>query len=92
MYEEFNNGSEAFINSLIEEEKHLQQDLVDIQEKLHNAKLFKDKLSEIEPESDVLTDQGKIIKLQNIYKNTEIKTIGNETPIKKAIEDRKSVV
>ncbi|WP_305512947.1 MULTISPECIES: hypothetical protein [unclassified Methanobrevibacter] len=87
MYEEFNNGSEAFINSLIEEEKHLQQDLVDIQEKLHNAKLFKDKLSEIEPESDVLTDQGKIIKLQNIYKNTEIKTIGNETPIKKAKND-----
>ena len=41
MYEEFNNGSEAFINSLIEDEKQLEKELAEIQEKLHNAKLFK---------------------------------------------------
>lgn len=87
MYEEFNNGSEAFINSLIEEEKQLEKDLADIQEKLHNAKLFKEKLVEIEPESDILTDEGKLAKLQNQYENTEIKVIGNETSIGKAKSD-----
>jgi hypothetical protein len=87
IYENFNNGSEAFINSLIEEEKQLEQDLVDVQEKLHNAKLFREKLVEIEPESDILTDEGKLAKLQNQYENTEIKTIGNETPVGKAKSD-----
>ena len=83
MYEEFNSGSEAFINSLLEEEKELEKELVEVQEKLHNAKLFKEKLAEIEPESDILTDEGKLAKLQN----TEIKSIGNETPVEKAKSD-----
>lgn len=84
MYENFNSGSEAFINSLIEEEKQLEKDLVDVQERLHNAKLFKEKLAEMEPEEEILTDSDKIAKLQDLYKNTEIKTIGNETPAGKA--------
>ena len=83
MYEEFNNGSEAFINSLIEEEKELENQLSDIQEKLHNARLFKEKLSEMEPENDILTDDGKLAKLQNSYEGTEIVSFGNETPIGK---------
>ena len=87
MYEEFNNGSEAFINSLIEEEKELEKELVEVQEKLHNAKLFREKLVEIEPDSDILTDEGKLAKLQNQYENTEVKTIGNETPAEKAKSD-----
>ncbi|MBQ2666779.1 hypothetical protein [Methanobrevibacter sp.] len=87
MYEEFNNGSEAFINSLIEEEKQLEQELIEIQEKLHNAKLFKEKLVEIEPEGEVSTDEDKLARLQNIYNNTLIKSIGNETPIEKAKQD-----
>ena len=87
MYEEFNNGSEAFINSLIEEEKQLEKDLKEVQEKLHNAKLFKDKLTEMEPENDVLTDEGKMAKLQNSYENTEIIAFGNETPLEKAKSD-----
>ena len=87
MYEEFNSGSEAFINSLIEEEKELEKELVEVQEKLHNARLFKEKLAEIEPDSDILTDEGKMAKLQNLYENTEIKAIGNETPVEKAKSD-----
>ena len=87
MYEEFNSGSEAFINSLIEEEKELEKELVEVQEKLHNAKLFKEKLAEIEPDSDILTDEGKMAKLQNLYEDTEIKSIGNETPVGKAKSD-----
>ena len=87
MYEEFNNGSEAFINSLIEEEKELEKELVEVQEKLHNAKLFREKLVEIEPDSDILTDEGKLAKLQNQYEDTEVKTIGNETPVEKAKSD-----
>ncbi|WP_295114399.1 hypothetical protein [uncultured Methanobrevibacter sp.] len=84
MYENFNNGSEAFINSLIEDEKQLEKELLEVQEKLHNAKLFKEKLSEIKPENDVLTDEDKIIKLNNDYENSEIKIIGNETSVGKA--------
>lgn len=87
MYENFNNGSEAFINSLIEEEKELEKELVEVQEKLHNAKLFKEKLSELEPEGDVLTDDDKLAKLQNQYESSEIKAIGNETPVEKAQND-----
>jgi len=87
MYENFNNGSEAFINSLIEEEKELEKELVEVQEKLHNAKLFKEKLSELEPESDVLTDEDKMVKLQNQYESSQIKAIGNETPVGKAQND-----
>ena len=87
MYEEFNNGSEAFINSLIEEEKQLEQELAEIQEKLHNAKLFKEKLVEIEPEGEVLTDEDNLAKLQSLYENTEIKAVGNETSVEKTKSD-----
>ena len=87
MYENFNNGSEAFINSLIEEEKELEKELKEVQEKLHNAKLFKEKLSEIKPENDVLTDEDKILQLKRVYKDSQIKVIGNETPVGKAKND-----
>ena len=83
MYENFNNSSEAFINSLLEEEKELEKELLEVQEKLHNAKLFKDKLSEIEPDNDVLTDDDKLIKLQEMYENSEIKSFGNEASVGK---------
>ena len=71
MYENFNNGSEAFINSLIEDEKNLEKELKEVQEKLHNAKLFKEKLSEMEPPKDVMTDEDKILKLKQIYSNLQ---------------------
>lgn len=87
MYENFNNGSEAFLNSLIEDEKNLEKELKEVQEKLHNAKLFKEKLSEMEPEADVLTDEDKILQLKRVYKDSQIKVIGNETPIGKAKND-----
>ena len=83
MYENFNNSSEAFINSLLEEEKELEKELLEVQEKLHNAKLFKDKLSEIEPENDVLNDEDKLIKLQEMYENSEIKSFGNGASVGK---------
>ena len=50
LYEDYNNGSEAFINSLLEDEKQLKDELDEIQEKLHNAKLFKEKLTDLEVE------------------------------------------
>lgn len=87
MYENFNNSSEAFINSLLEEEKELEKELLEVQEKLHNAKLFKDKLSEIEPDNDVLTDDDKLIKLHEMYENSEIKSFGNEASVGKIQSD-----
>ena len=87
IYENFNNGSEAFINSLLEDEKNLEKELKEFQEKLHNASLFKEKLGEIEPERDVLTDEDKILQLKRVYKNSEIKVIGNEVSPGKAQND-----
>lgn len=87
MYENFNNGSEAFINSLIEDEKNLEKELKEVQEKLHNARLFKEKLGEMEPENDVLTDEDKILQLKRVYKNSDVKVIGNEVPCGKAKSD-----
>jgi hypothetical protein len=87
MYEDFNNGSEAFINSLIEDEKQLKKELEEVQEKLHNAQLFKEKLGEMEPISDVLSDDDKMTQLTNRYENSQIKAIGNESPAAKAKSD-----
>lgn len=84
MYEEFNNGSEAFINSLLEEEKQLENELAEIQEKLHNAKLFKEKLVDLKPDNGVLTDDDKLLKLKQKYDKSEVKEIGNEIPCGKA--------
>ena len=87
MYENFNNGSEAFINSLIEDEKQLEKELEEVQEKLHNAKLFKEKLGEMEPEIDVMTDEDKLAKLHAIYEKTNVKSIGNETSPERAMNE-----
>jgi hypothetical protein len=87
MYEDYNNGSEAFINSLIEEESRLENELVVVQEKLHNAKLFREKLSEMEPDINVLTDEDKTLQLKRVYKKSEIKVIGNEMSPGKAKND-----
>ena len=84
MYEEFNNGSEAFINSLLEEEKQLENELAEIQEKLHNANLFKEKLVDLKPDNGVLTDDDKLLKLKQKYDKSEVKEIGNEIPCGKA--------
>lgn len=87
IYEDFNNGSEAFINSLLEEEKNLEKELQEVQERLHNAKLFKEKLEEMEPEREVLTDEDKILQLKRVYRDSEVKVIGNETSPGKAKND-----
>ena len=87
LYENFNNSSEAFINSLIEDEKELEKELAEVQEKLHNAKLFREKLSEMEPQKDVLTDEDVLSKLKQEYEHSEIKSLGNETSPQKAQSD-----
>ena len=87
IYENYNNGSEAFINSLLEDEKNLEKELKEVQEKLHNAKLFKEKLGEISPENDVLTDDDKTLQLKRVYKDSEVKIIGNEISIGKVKND-----
>ena len=61
--------------------------MAEIQEKLRNAQLFKEKLVDIEPERDIPTDEDKLIKLQDKYQRTDIKSIGNETSVQKAKND-----
>ena len=65
----------------------IEKELKEVQEKLHNARLFKEKLGEIEPERDVLTDEDKILQLKRVYKKSEIRVIGNEVSPSKAQND-----
>ena len=75
LYENFNNGSEAFINSLLEDEKNLEQELSEIQEKLHNAKLFKDKLNNLNVKVNKKSDDKIISSLSEEFDSSEIKEI-----------------
>ncbi|MBE6504448.1 MAG: hypothetical protein IJH63_14755 [Methanobrevibacter sp.] len=75
LYENFNNGSEAFINSLLEDEKNLEQELSEIQEKLHNAKLFKDKLNNLNVKVNKKSDEEIISSLSEEFEGSQIKEI-----------------
>jgi hypothetical protein len=75
LYENYNHGSEAFINSLLKDEKDLEQELAEIQEKLHNARLFKDKLNNINLEDDSVDDEEIISSLKEEYEDSQVKVI-----------------
>lgn len=75
LYENFNNGSEAFINSLLEDEKNLEHELSEIQEKLHNAKLFKDKLNNLNVKVNKKSDEEIISSLSEEFEGSQIKEI-----------------
>lgn len=74
LYENYNHGSEAFINSLLKDEKDLEQELSEIQERLHNARLFKDKLNNMDFNNSV-NDEEFISSLKEEYENSEVKVI-----------------
>jgi hypothetical protein len=78
LYENFNHGSEAFINSLLKDEKDLEQELSEIQEKLHNARLFKDKLNNMDLENNSVNDDEIISSLKEEYKDSQIKVISQD--------------
>ena len=86
LYEDFNNGSEAFINSLLEDERDLEKQLSQIQEKLHNAKLFKEKLNDLNLEIKPLSDEEKLQLLKENFKDSEIKTADSTDDIIEDIE------
>ncbi len=86
LYEDYNHGSEAFINSLLRDEKKLEQELAEIQEKLHNARLFKDKLKNMKLEEENLSDEEVLANLENEYGETEIKVLF-EGSAEKILED-----
>ena len=65
----------------------MENELTEIQEKLHNAKLFREILGELKPENGVLTDNDKLLKLKQKYDKSEVKNIGNETSTGKAEND-----
>ncbi|MBR5954595.1 MAG: hypothetical protein IK021_04165 [Methanobrevibacter sp.] len=75
LYENYNHGSEAFINSLLKDEKDLEKELSEIQEKLHNARLFKDKLNNINLEDDKKDDEEIISSLKEEYEDSDVKVI-----------------
>ena len=67
--------------------KELENELAEIQEKLHNAKLFKEKLGDLIPKNEVLNDEDKLLKLKQKYERSQVKEIGNETSPEKAKND-----
>ena len=72
LYEDFNNGSEAFINSLMEEEKNLEMEMLVIQEKLHNARLFREKLEDLNLKVPV-KDEDRIVIIKENFPDSEVK-------------------
>ncbi|WP_407416566.1 hypothetical protein [Methanobrevibacter sp.] len=52
VYENFNRDADAFINSLLNDERNLELDLVKIREKIDNAKSFKDELNNMDLENE----------------------------------------
>ncbi len=52
VYENFNHDADAFINSLLNDERNLELDLVKIREKIENAKSFKEELNNIDLENE----------------------------------------
>ena len=75
LYENYNHGSEAFIKSLLKDEKNLEHKLAEIQEKLHNAELFKDKLNNLNLENDSITDDEMIASLEEKYEDSQVKVL-----------------
>lgn len=94
LYENFNNGSEAFINSLLKDEEELKQQLSEIQEKLHNAQLFKDKLNDLDLEKSEKTDDDIISSLNEKYDESDVKIVISSDDILDdiALYNTKSVV
>lgn len=87
LYEDYNNGSEAFINSLLEDEKQLKEELDEIQEKLHNAKLFKEKLKDLKPQTDAKTDDKKLEDLKEEFSDSKIKVMDKQSTSKEILDD-----
>ncbi|WP_407413255.1 hypothetical protein [Methanobrevibacter sp.] len=79
LYENYNHGSEAFINSLLKEEKELEHEMAEIQEKLHNARLFKDKLQDMQLNAENLSDEEVLAILEKEYEDSQIKVLFDES-------------
>lgn len=86
IYEDYTNGSEAFIDSLVEDEKELEQQLAEIQEKLYNARLFKEKLNNLIINDDKLSDDEIISSLSEEYENSQIKAVSTSEELIADIE------
>lgn len=86
IYENYTNGSEAFIDSLVEDEKKLEQQLAEIQEKLHNARLFKEKLNNLDINNSKQSDDEIISSLSEEYENSQIKAVSTTEEIIADIE------
>ena len=86
LYENYTSGSEAFIDSLLEDEKNLEQELSEIQEKLHNAKLFRDKLNSLNLRDNKKSDDEIIEFLKEEFEDSTIKEITSSDEIISDIE------
>ena len=60
IYEDYNNGSEDYINSLKRDEMLLKEELSEIELKLQNAKEFTDKLNDIKEAKQKRNEKIKI--------------------------------
>ena len=56
-------------------EAGIKQQLSEIQEKLHNAQLFKDKLNDLDLEKSEMTDEDIISSLNEKYDTSEVKIV-----------------
>lgn len=60
IYENFNNDADAFINSLLNDEKFLEKKLAQVREKVQNAQSFKEELNTLDLENNEECEDSRV--------------------------------
>ena len=72
-YENFNGDADALINSLLNDERNLEQELAKIREKIKNAKSFKDELNNMDLENENKDDNEVVSSLNENSNDSRVK-------------------
>ncbi len=60
MYESFNHDADALINSLLNDERFLENKLVQVRQKIQNAQSFKDELNKLDLENNETCEDTRV--------------------------------
>lgn len=72
-YKNFNGDADALINSLLNDERNLEQELVKIREKIENAKSFRDEINNMNLENENKDDKDVVSSLNENSDDSRVK-------------------
>ena len=72
-YKNFNGDADALINSLLNDERNLEQELVKIREKIENAKSFRDEINNMNLENENKDDNDVVSSLNENSDDSRVK-------------------